>query len=119
MEEAMPLPQVVLPPPFNITRASHICLTVRDLEKSKHFYTEILGLVVSDESGDTVYLRGIEEAAHHCVILKKTSGEPTCEYVGMRVYSSADLQIAESYVAKIGGTTKRVERPYQGESMLV
>ena len=48
----MPIPKVVLPPPFNITRASHISLTVRDLAESKKFYTEVLGLVVSDE-GDT------------------------------------------------------------------
>ena len=48
-------------PPFNITRASHVCLTVRDLASSRHFYTEVLGLVVSGEENSVLYLRGAEE----------------------------------------------------------
>jgi catechol 2,3-dioxygenase len=115
----MPIPKVVLPPPFNITRASHISLTVKDLAESKKFYTEILGLVISDEGDGVLYLRGVEEACHHSVILRQASGEPICEYVGMRVLSAADLDVAEKYVAGIGGTTKRMQRPYQGETMMV
>jgi len=39
-------------PPFNITRASHLVFTARDLKASRAFYTEVVGLVVSDENGD-------------------------------------------------------------------
>ena len=36
-----------LRPDFNVTRASHVRLGVSDLEQSRHFYTKVLGLVVS------------------------------------------------------------------------
>ena len=44
---AMSLPQTNLRPPFNITRASHLVLTSRDLAKMRDFYTEVVGLKVS------------------------------------------------------------------------
>lgn len=65
------LPAVEYKPPFNITRASHVVLTVGDLEKSRSFYTEVIGLVVSDQDRDTIHLRGLEEACHHSLVLKR------------------------------------------------
>ena len=41
------LPPTNFSPPFNITRASHLVLTARDLAKSRDFYTEVIGLKVS------------------------------------------------------------------------
>src|SRR5262245_20767175 len=61
----MAIPSPVYPPPFNITRASHVVLTVRDLAASRRFYTEVIGLVVSGGDDETIYLRGLEEACHH------------------------------------------------------
>ena len=54
----MPIPNTNFHPPFNITRASHLVFTVRDLAKSREFYTEVMGLIVSDENADTLWLRG-------------------------------------------------------------
>ena len=68
----MNLPQANLHPPFNITRASHLVLTSRDLAKARDFYTEVIGLKVSDETATTIHLRGVEERAHHSLTLKKT-----------------------------------------------
>ena len=64
-------PQTNYNPPFNITRASHLVFTARDLKASKAFYTEVIGLVVSDETDDTVWLHGVEERCHHSLTLKK------------------------------------------------
>ena len=61
-------------PPFNITRASHLVLTVRDLEASLAFYGELIGLVVSERTADTLYLRGLEEACHHSLVLQRSAG---------------------------------------------
>jgi len=58
----MNLPETNLDTPFNITRTSHVVLTVKDLEQSRLFYTEVVGLVVTEESNGTLYLRGVEEA---------------------------------------------------------
>ena len=72
----MTIPSPVYDPPFNITRASHVVLTVRDLAASRRFYAEVIGLAVSAEEGDALYLRGLEEACHHSLVLKRTSGQP-------------------------------------------
>jgi catechol 2,3-dioxygenase len=62
--------------PFNVTRASHAVLTVKDIGASRAFYVDAIGLVVSDETKDALYLRGVEEAAHHSLVLKRTDSEP-------------------------------------------
>ena len=72
----MKIPAPVYHPSFNITRASHVVMTVKDLAASKHFYTEVVGLIVSDEDSNTVYLRGLEEACHHSLALKRATGKP-------------------------------------------
>src|ERR1700681_4218101 len=80
------IPQTNFNPPFNITRASHLVFTARDLAASRDFYTEVMGLVASDEDADTLWLRGAEERAHHSLTLKTPTGQPQCERIGMRVF---------------------------------
>ena len=43
----MALPPVVLDPPFNVLRISHIELNVTDLAASKKFYGDTLGLALT------------------------------------------------------------------------
>jgi len=71
------LPPVNLRPPFNISRSSHLRLNVADLAESRNFYTNILGLVVTEEDDATCYVRGLQEACHHSLVLEKSrDGEP-------------------------------------------
>jgi catechol 2,3-dioxygenase len=58
------IPQTNFNPPFNVTRASHLVFTARDLAASRDFYVEVMGLIVSDEQADTIWLRGVEERCH-------------------------------------------------------
>lgn len=113
----MPLPQTNFSPPFNITRASHIVLTVRDLKASRTFYTEVIGLLVTHESDDSLYLRGVEETCHHSLILHKSSDAPVCETLGFRVFQDADLDRAKAYFDGAGITTRWLERPFQGRTL--
>lgn len=83
----MAIPRAAYPAPFNITRASHAVLTVKDLGASRAFYVDALGFAVSEEDANTLYLRGIEEACHHSLVLKRTTDAPVCERVGLRVYT--------------------------------
>ena len=53
----MQLPEKNLDTPFNVTRSSHVVLTVKDLDASRLFYTEVVGLMVSEETGGALYLR--------------------------------------------------------------
>jgi catechol 2,3-dioxygenase len=107
------------PPPFNITRASHVRLTARDLDASRAFYTEVLGLVVSDEADGALYLRGIEEACHHSLVLSRSDDEPGVEVIGMRVAEPDDITAAEAWFAETGAEVTRVERRYQGATLQV
>ena len=46
----MPARKPNFAPPFNIVRASHVELDVRDVAKSRAFYVDCLGYLVSDET---------------------------------------------------------------------
>jgi len=115
----MPIPRAAYPAPFNITRASHVILRVKDLGASRAFYVDALGLAVSDADADTLYLRGIEEACHHSLVLKRTAEAPACERVGMRVYTEEDLEKAKAYFERAGLPAQWVEAPHQGRTLHV
>lgn len=115
----MQLPETNHSPPFNITRASHLVFTARDLGASRAFYTEVLGLVVSDEDADTIWLRGVEEACHHSLTLKRADGQPVCERVGFRVFLDDDLDRAKSHFDRTGLPSTWVEVAHQGRTLHV
>ena len=56
----MPVPAPNLYPEFNIVRLSHIELGVTDLRSSTFFYSEILGLQVTHQDSNQVFLRAME-----------------------------------------------------------
>ena len=112
----MALPPVVLDPPFNILRISHIQLNVTDLDASRMFYCDTLGLAVTDESSDRLYLRAMEERSHHCVVMVK-SDTASVTAMGYRVWSEEDLDKAEVWFRSQGHEVNWVERPYQGRTL--
>ena len=113
----MSLPKVNLYPEFNIQRLSHIILNVSDIEKSKEFYSNVLGFQITDQTKKEVYLRCMEERGHHSLILKSSS-IPSCETIGFKVYSEKDLDIAELYFKKKGKKILWIDRPYQRRTLL-
>ena len=115
----MTLPQTNFTPPFNITRASHLVFTCRDLAASRDFYTEVIGLKVTDETATTIHLRGVEERAHHSLTLKKTKDQAACERVGFRVFTEDDLDKAKAYFDGKGIASKFVNVPFQGRTLHV
>lgn len=110
--------EIVSLPPFNVTRASHVVLHVRDLAASKHFYTELIGLVVSDEDEHTVWLRGLEERGHHSLVLRK-GPKPECTRIGMRMHSDDDIKRAFDYFSERGADARLVDVPWQGLTLHV
>ena len=113
------IPKPNYKPPFNVTRASHVVLTVRDLDASLAFYCEMIGLVVSERTGDTAYLRGLEEACHHSMVLRRSADAPVCRRIGLRVFSDEDLHKAEAYFRSAGLPAQWVEVPHQGRTLHV
>jgi catechol 2,3-dioxygenase len=112
----MDIPKNNFNPPFRFTRTSHIVLTVRDLEASRVFYTEVIGLVVTEQTSDTLYLRGIEEACHHSVVLRQ-GPTPVCQRIGFRVLTEEDLDRAYVYFSEKGQPVKWVDVPRQGRTL--
>ncbi|CAB3807734.1 VOC family protein [Pararobbsia alpina] len=111
------IPQTAQPAPFRVTRASHLTFTVSDLARSRDFYTEVVGLVVSDEDRDTIYLRGVEERSHHSLILKRTDGAPSCIRTGLRTYDDEDLEKAKFFFDKRGIKAEFVDAPFQSRTL--
>ena len=114
----MPVPAPNLYPDFNMIRLSHVFLNVKDLAASRKFYSDILGLQVTDESDSHVYLRAMEERGHHCVILQKSDQAGTVEVMGFKTFDENDLDKADTYFQSKGRPTEWVKRPYQGRTLL-
>ena len=112
----MALPPVVLDPPFNILRISHIELNVTDLAASRKFYHEVLGLAVTDETDQRVYMRGMEERSHHCVILVQAD-KASVAAMGYRVWAEEDLDKAHAWFQEQGRDVAWVERAHQGRTL--
>jgi catechol 2,3-dioxygenase len=67
-----------------LAHVGHIELTVPDLERSRWFFTEVLGLFVSEETDDAVYLRAWQDWDHHTLALRY-GDTASVDHVGWRV----------------------------------
>jgi catechol 2,3-dioxygenase len=113
------IPIAAYPAPFNTTRASHVVLSVKDLGRSASFYIDALGLVESAREKDALYLRGVEEACHHSLVLRQTSTDPAAQRVGFRAFSEQDLEQAAVFFRSKGLHCEWVEVPHQGRTFHV
>jgi catechol 2,3-dioxygenase len=111
------LPSIELRPPFQLTRASHVSLTVTDLGASRDFYRDVIGLVLTEETADKVYFRGLEEAVHHSLTLTRTFGPALAERVGFRVLTDEDIDRAEHWFVANEVQHRRVEVAFQGPTI--
>ncbi len=115
----MSIPPSAAHPPFSVRRASHAVLTVHNLAASVRFYTDVIGLLVTEADDDVAYLRGVEESAHHSLVLRRTEGEAVCERIGFRVESEDDLDRAAAYFDELGRPARFVEAQFQGRTLHV
>jgi catechol 2,3-dioxygenase len=112
----MPVPAPVLHPPFHIVRISHVVYVVPDLKRSRAFYVDLLGLQVTGETEEALYLRAMEERGHHCLALIR--GERTeVEVVGFKVLTDEDLDKAAMFFAARGLPVQWLEIPFQGRTL--
>ncbi|MBC7312807.1 MAG: 3,4-dihydroxyphenylacetate 2,3-dioxygenase [Rhizobium sp.] len=112
----MPIPQPNLYPPFNVVRLSHVEFIVKDLDASRAFYVDTLGLQVTDENASTIYLRALEERGHHCMVLRKGEKSEVAA-LSLKVYAEDDLDKAKAFFDAKGLANGWVERPYQGRTL--
>jgi catechol 2,3-dioxygenase len=92
---------------------------VKDLAASRRFYEEVIGLIVTLEDSDALYLRGIEEACHHSLVLVKADGDRSCKRIGMRMLQERDLDKAHAFFKEAGCDAAWADVPYQGKTLHV
>ena len=112
----MPVRPPVLDPPFNVVRASHVELGVRDLARSRAFYVDCLGLLATDETADALYLRGVEERNHHSIILRKTR-EPEAVALGFKLASEEDIDRAAAWFTARNLPVAFPDLPHQARTL--
>jgi len=112
----MPVPKPNLHPPFHIVRASHVEFQVKDLEVSRAFYCDTLGLQVTGESGEQISLRAMEERGHHSIVLRRAS-ERAAGALGFKVFEHSDLDRLKDFFEAKGLPACFVERPYQHRTL--
>lgn len=98
-----------LPEPPDVVRCASMELVVTDLAASRAFYVDVLGLVVTDEDSDTVWLRCLEEFIHHNLVLRRGPAAAVAAF-SYRVRGPADLDRAvEFYTARGCRVTRRAD----------
>ena len=114
----MPLCEPSRSPPFDVLRTAHVELGVRDLERSAEFYVGGLGMVESARDDGALWLRGLEDSSHHCLVLRLE--EPgKCLGIGFRVRSPDDLVRAREHYAARGEVVAENEPRGQGPTLFV
>src|ERR1700723_2683875 len=112
----MPVPTHIFDPPFNIVRCSHAVLDVVDLNSSREFYENAVGLHVEDRDERAVYLRGSEEHQHHSLVLRKAD-TAACNRLGFKVGNESDLDKAAAFFSESGIAYAFAEQPFQGRTL--
>jgi len=104
----MPIREPNLHPPFNVVRVSYVDYLCTDLARSKAFWVDALGYVLTEETNDALYLRGLEERGHHSVVLRKAD-HPAVAAIGFKVFSEEDLDVAALFCQSQGIQHRYVE----------
>src|SRR5260370_17979053 len=106
---------------MKIAHAGHAELQVKDLEASKRFFTDVVGLLVSDEDDKSVYLRAWQDFEHHSLVLTK-GDESALAHLGGRVEDPETLDQFARPFEQIGipcTWTKARTQPGHGRGLRV
>ena len=100
----IPTPSVPAP---DIVRCAYMEIVVTDLAASRAFYVDVLGLVVTEEDEDAVYLRSFEEFIHHNLVLRKGPVAAVAAF-SYRVRSPEELDKAVAFYTELGCRVERL-----------
>ncbi len=103
-----PIPPPSSPAPDNL-RCAYMELVVTDLAASRVFYVDVLGLHVTEEDDEAIYLRSTEEFIHHNLVLRRGDGPPSPRF-SYRVRSADDLDKAVAFYTRSSAATCAASR---------
>jgi catechol 2,3-dioxygenase len=104
---------------MGILRLSHVDITVPDLELAAAYYTQVMGLDVTERTEDRLFLKCWDERDHHCLAIRHDT-RVGIDRFSFRVEHDEDLAHYESRVEAAGHPVYRVskgEEIGQGESI--
>src|SRR5699024_7837069 len=87
---------------FHLSEVAHIghaAIYVTDMKRSLWFFTDVVGLYVTKETEDRVYLRAWQDWDHHTLILIQ-SDQSGLDHFGWRVNSEKALLVYEDKLKK-------------------
>ena len=93
---------------IRVKKIAHATYETPDLDRQTEYYTEILGLTVTDKDKDAVYLASTVD--HHSVVLRKGQ-QSGCVRLGFQVGPDDDLKEFDKQTAARGIKTQRVNDP--------
>ncbi|MDX1771738.1 MAG: VOC family protein, partial [Planococcaceae bacterium] len=97
---------------FSIIRIARTVLHVTNLQASREFYVNGLGMIETESDENHVYLRGLEEHSHHSLLLKKANAAHV-EVLSYKVQKAQDLNELEKLFLSQGLKTKWVPKGQQ------
>lgn len=97
-------------PPPDVVRVASYELVVTDLAAARHFYVDVLGLVVTHEDAEAIHLRTLEEFIHHNLVLRQGPVAAVAA-ISFRVRTPDDVDRAVAFYSELGC---RVERRPEG-----
>ncbi|MFN3949726.1 3,4-dihydroxyphenylacetate 2,3-dioxygenase [Microbacterium sp.] len=100
-----PIPTPSSPAP-DILRCAYMELVVTDLAASRVFYVDVLGLHVTEEDDEAIYLRSTEEFIHHNLVLRQGAVAAVAAF-SYRVRSADDLDRAVAFYTELGCDVRR------------
>ncbi|MBL3687515.1 3,4-dihydroxyphenylacetate 2,3-dioxygenase [Leucobacter zeae] len=100
-----PIPTPTSPAP-DILRCAYMELIVTDLAASREFYVDVLGLYVTTEDDEAIYLRSTEEFIHHNLVLRKGPVAAVAAF-SYRVRTPEDLDLAVAFYEELGCEVRR------------
>lgn len=86
---------------MGIAHVGHAELRVTDLEASREWFTSVLGLFVSEETDDQVYLRAWQDWDHHTLLLTRAE-ESGLGHIAWRVSGPDELGAFERQLKSLG-----------------
>jgi catechol 2,3-dioxygenase len=107
--------------PFHILRAGHAELWVTDLARSRQFYFDMLGFLVTEETPTQLFLRGVEERVHHSLVLTQAP-YAAVSHLAFRVAQQEDLDRLARFYESLGCQATWIgpgEEPGQGRALRV
>ena len=86
---------------IDIVRASHIEYAVTNLEEARRYYVDLLGFIETESAGESIFLRGIEDRIHHCLVLRK-GDSPSLGHMAFSLRTEKDVGKAKKFLDSEG-----------------